>query len=148
MSERLERLGELGRFEESDGTMVGYAAVIVNVTVTVTVTGIESGIGSGAAEAPSVTVAQFRMHYEADWVGTARVSEAVGITVIRLVAPVEITSTKNSVIEPVLQMVQGQVSSFDAVLRVRREGLRLGQIALLPVGAQMQMQTQMTQTQT
>lgn len=122
--------------------MVGCAAVIVNVTVTV------AGIESGAAEAPSVTVAQFRMHFEADWVGIARVSEVVGITVIRLVAPVEITSTKGLVIGPVLQMVQGQVSSFDAVLRVRREGLRLGQIALLSVGAQMQMQTQMTQTQT
>lgn len=142
MSERLERLGGLGRFEESDGTMVGYAAVIVNVTVTV------AGTESGAAEAPSVTVAQFRMHFEADWVGIARVSEVVGITVIRLVAPVEITSTKGLVIGSVLQMVQGQVSSFDAVLRVRREGLRLGQIALLSVGAQMQMQTQMTQTQT
>lgn len=142
MSERLERLGELGRFEEGAGTMVGYAAVIVNVTVTV------AGIESGVAEAPSETVAQFRMHFEADWVGIARVSEVVGITVIRLVAPVEITSTKGLVIGPVLQMVQGQVSSFDAVLRVRREGLRLGQIALLSVGAQMQMQTQMTQTQT
>lgn len=81
--------------------------------------GAGAGAGSGAAVASPKTVAQFRIHWETDSVGTALASELVEITAMRLVAPAEITSTKGLVVEPALRMVQTQVLSLDEALRVR-----------------------------
>lgn len=81
---------------------VGYGAVIG----TVTVIGAGSGAGAGAAVASPKTVVQFRIHWETDSVGTALASEVVEIMAMRLVVPAEITSTKDSVVEPAQRMVQ------------------------------------------